>query len=368
MEKCLSLRRHYQPACHFIVYAAGIAVSFHLFKEVIFTKKVIEKIASIILFLLLAAGLSFGLSACAKSAETDSSASEEKFKIYYLSDDQDELVAEDYQMQASSDDPDGQIKECIKALSVTPETKGAECLYPEEVRIQDYKLNEDILHLNFNKAYSKMDAAREVYVRAGLVHTFLQLDGVDGLCLEINGKALQDAYGKTIGTMSLNSFVENYGESINTYQKVKMTLYFTDETGSNLLPEEREVYYSTGVPLERAVVNEIIKGPKENGHYPTFSADTNILSVVNQEGTCYVNFDESVNKSILNVKGEIPIYSIVDSLAKNCKTKNVQFTIDGQTDVTFRGSVDLNKTYSEDKSLIEGEEVISAISSTSSGE
>lgn len=314
------------------------------------TKHFLKKVTALLFCFLLAGSLA----ACSRGEVTASSSEGNPFRIYYLSEDQDELIAEDYQMEA--DDSDGQIKECIEALSEAPESGQGECLLPEKVRIKDYTVNGDILHLNFDKSYQKMDASREVFVRAGLTHTFLQIDGIDGICLEINGDALKDAYGNAIGTMNLNSFVENYGESINTYQKVKMTLYFTDETGSILVPEEREVYYSTSVPLERAVVNEIIKGPKENGHYPTFSADTNVLSVVNQEGTCYVNFDESVNNSILSVKGEIPIYSIVDSLAKNCKTREVQFTIDGQTDVTFRSSVDLSRTYSEDKSLIEGAE------------
>lgn len=316
------------------------------------TKRLLEKIAAALLCLLLTGGLA----ACGENQKYDTGESEAQFNIYYLSADQDELVAQNYQMKAAADDRDGRIKECIKALSESPGSDRAECLCPSDVKISSCSVNGDILHLDFNKAYKNMDPSREVYVRAGLTHTFLQIDGIEGICLEINGQALKDAYGNTIGTMNLNSFVENYGESINTYQKVKMTLYFTDETGSKLVPEEREVYYSTSVPLEQAVVNEIIKGPKETGHYPTFPAATNVLSVVNQEGTCYVNFDETVNNSILSVKGEIPIYSIVDSLAKNCRTDKVQFTVDGQTDVTFRGSVDLSKTYSEDRTMIEGEE------------
>ena len=122
-----------------------------------------------------------------------------------------------------------------------------------------------------------------------------------------------------------------------------------------LLPEERKVYYSSNVPLERAVVEEIVKGPKQDGHYPTLPAETNILSVTIQEGICYVNFDDSFTNSILSVQEEIPIYSIVNSLASVCHVNKVQFSINGSSSVTFRKNMKLDQLFEQNLKLVETE-------------
>ncbi|MCC6095151.1 MAG: GerMN domain-containing protein, partial [Eubacterium sp.] len=126
----------------------------------------------------------------------------------------------------------------------------------------------------------------------------------------------------------------------------------TDQTGSKLVPETREVYYSSNEPIEMAVVQELIQGPSQNGHYPVFSTDTQVLSVTSQEGVCYVNFDDSVQNSILSISEEIPIYAIVNSLAETCHIKKVQFLIDGESDTVFRNSMDLGVQYTENKDLV----------------
>lgn len=291
------------------------------------------------------------LSGCKVKDKTEAKEDVETLQIYCLNAELDTLAYTKHERRAAADDLDGAIQECLSYLQADPGGDNVR-LYPEEVRLKNYEVNHAILHLNFDPSYTRMDHAREVYARAGLTHTFLQLDGIDGICIDINGEAFEDDYGRPIGTQTLNSFVENYGESINTYQKVKMVLFFADETGKKLIPEEREVFYSTSVPLERAVVDEIIKGPKETGRYPVFPPTTNILSVVTQEGTCYVNFDKSADNATLSVNESIPLYAIVNALARNCKTEKVQFTIDGATDVLFRENQDLRKTYAEKKELI----------------
>ena len=187
------------------------------------------------------------------------------------------------------------------------------------------------------------------------MRTFVQVPGVRRLKLQVNGSPLLDSSGREVGALTRDSFVENSGKEINTYQSIAMKLYFTDESGSVLLPEERKVYYSSNVPLERAVVEEIVKGPKQDGHYPTLPAETNILSVTIQEGICYVNFDDSFTNSILSVQEEIPIYSIVNSLASVCHVNKVQFSINGSSSVTFRKNMKLDQLFEQNLKLVETE-------------
>lgn len=146
--------------------------------------------------------------------------------------------------------------------------------------------------------------------------------------------------------------MENSGKEINTYQDVTMTLYFANEDGTKLEPEQRKVYYSSNVPLERVVVEQLIKGPKESGHYATLPTDTNILSVTISDGICYVNFDEKVQQTTVGAKADTAIYSIVDSLVQVCQVDNVQFSINGETNSEFRKSVPLDQLFAWDGSYL----------------
>ena len=228
-------------------------------------------------------------------------------------------------------------------------------LLPEGTTILGYELEDETIILNLSSSYASMSASREILARAGLVRTFVQVPGVRRLKLQVNGSPLLDSSGREVGALTRDSFVENSGKEINTYQSIAMKLYFTDESGSVLLPEERKVYYSSNVPLERAVVEEIVKGPKQDGHYPTLPAETNILSVTIQEGICYVNFDDSFTNSILSVQEEIPIYSIVNSLASVCHVNKVQFSINGSSSVTFRKNMKLDQLFEQNLKLVETE-------------
>ena len=68
---------------------------------------------------------------------------------------------------------------------------------------------------------------------------------------------------------------------------------------------------------------------------------------------CYVNFDSSVNNSVLNLRAELPFSAIVNSLADTCETRKVQFTIDGKSDILYRDAVDLSEPFSRNADLIE---------------
>ena len=80
----------------------------------------------------------------------------------------------------------------------------------------------------------------------------------------------------------------------------------------------------------------------------------NVLSVTTSDRITYVNFDKSFKDSALSsVAEQIPIYAVVDSITANCKVDKVQFSINGESDVTFRETMKLNQFYEEDLSYLE---------------
>ena len=301
-----------------------------------------KKVISCLLSMLLAVSL-------AGCAGLSGGQNQEGYYLYYLNQDLNQVTAVPYEPEHP--DAEGMLAEFAAMQTVQPEEDNV-LLLPEGTSIQNYELNGDRLVLNMSSSYGSMSASREILARAGLVRTFVQVEGVKRVEFLNTRSSVTDSYGNEIGAVTENSFVENSGRELNTYQSTTMRLYFTDQSGDVLVPEERMVYYSSNVPLERVVVEELVKGPGEEGHYPTLSSETNILSVSIQEGICYVNFDDSFANSILSVSEEITIYSIVNSLASVCHVNRVQFSINGNSSVTFRDSVRLDQLFEQNLDLV----------------
>ena len=153
--------------------------------------------------------------------------------------------------------------------------------------------------------------------------------------------------------MNSDSFVDQAGRDINSYQYATLTLYFTNQTGDRLIQEKRSMYYNSNVTLERVVVEQIIEGPRNEGNSAVLPSGTNILSVTSADGTCYVNFDRTFTDNTLAVQESTPIYAIVDSLVDTCGVKKVQISINGETNMTFRETMRLDQFYEKEDSLIE---------------
>lgn len=288
------------------------------------------------------------LAGCSGNGETEAPS---EYFMYYLSLEANKVVENAYEPEASSGDE--MIQEFVDRLNETPEGEDYQRLMPKDVKIDSYSLEDSTLTLTIGGDYEQMERPREVLVRVGLVRAFTQISGVDRVQIVTENGELKDSAGNAIGAMTRESFVENTGSEINNYQYTTLTLYFANATGDKLVPETRSVYYSTGVPLERVVVEQLVKGPAEEGHYAVLPSDTNILSVTTSENIAYVNFDNTFMNGTVNVLQEIPIYALVNSITTNCPVQRVQFSIDGESDVTFRESMKLNQFYERDLSYLE---------------
>lgn len=291
--------------------------------------------------------LVFSLASCGTSED---SPEDQNTVIYCLDSDGNGLSSEDY--TPVSENAKDEIKEFLKEIVAGPKDKTLQKLLPEDLTIVSSNFSDGTVTLDFNTAYGEMKNTREVLVRAGIVRTLSQIDGVEHVIFTIAGKEITNSEGEKIGPMNADSFIENSGRQINTYQHTSVNLYFSTEDGKNLVRESRSIYYSSNKPLEWAVVERLISGPKVSGNYATIPSNTQIISVATSDGICYVNLSASFMDEALNVDERIPIYSIVDSLISTCGVKSVQFAIEGETDVTFRTDMKLSKPYTADMSLI----------------
>lgn len=259
----------------------------------------------------------------------------QKLSIYYIDADGNSLRQEDYVTQGK--EIEEEVGDMLRELKTST--------FPQSVKVVDYQLDQNRLALYFNAGYEKMDKGTEVLLRAAVVQSLVQLKGVDYVSFYVDEEPLRNKEGIAIGLMDDETFVQNTGSAMSSYQTTTLKLYFSNKAGTSLRSETLEnVRYSPSTSVEKLVVERLMKGPKSDNNSPIISSTTKLFGVSVNEGVCYVNFDSSFLTNTYNQKPEVTIYSIVNSIIQNGTTVNkVQILIDGSTDAVYQNVIDLSR-------------------------
>ncbi len=300
--------------------------------------------------LLLAFLAVFLLAGCGED-DGDDVKREQVLYINYLNSDEDGFLKEEYDGEMLP--VEDMMDELMTRMQVPPEDVPCSALLPDRVKLQRRVLENGLLTMDFSEEYEKMESTREVLARAGIVRTMVQIPEVSEVLFTVDGKPAHTPAGVELGVMNADSFVEDAGKQINAIQHTAINLYFTDLEGDSLTKEARSIYYSASKPLEWAIVERVIAGPKVQGNFPTVPAATQIISVSSSGGICYVNLTQSFLSNTLVIGEKIPIYSIVNSVTDNCRDVTaVQISVDGDSNIIFRQETDLSKPFEPDWSLV----------------
>ena len=291
-----------------------------------------RKITALVMALVLGA---VAFSGCGKK-ETES-----KYKIYYINEEQGEVLAESF--VPSEETTQTMLEEMTEKLN----KKNAEghTLLPENIEIQSCVDDDGMIRVDFNQEYHDLNPVDEVLLRASIVKDYVQIPNIYLVTITAQGTPIVDSQGQEIGAMSLDSFLENTGKEIMAYQYKELNLYFTNEEGNQLVPEARQVYYNGNTPIEKVIVEQLLRGPGESGHYATLPSDTRIVGVSVADGIAYVNLGKQFVDEALPVDAQIPIYSIVNSLIDAGNVSQVQISINGDTSLLFKDKVDMNQLF-----------------------
>lgn len=277
---------------------------------------------------------------------------ESKYKIYYINEEQGEVLAESF--VPSEETTQTMLEEMTEKLN----KKNAEghTLLPENIEIQSCVDDDGMIRVDFNQEYHDLNPVDEVLLRASIVKDYVQIPNIYLVTITAEGAPIVDSQGQEIGAMSLDSFLENTGKEIMAYQYKELNLYFTNEEGNQLVPEARQVYYNGNTPIEKVIVEQLLRGPGESGHYATLPSDTRIVGVSVADGIAYVNLGKQFVDEALPVDAQIPIYSIVNSLIDAGNVSQVQISINGDTSLLFKDKVDMNQLFQVNHELEKGGE------------
>jgi germination protein M len=275
-----------------------------------------------------------GLAACGKEELTGSNV----YQIYVVNNEETKVEAHPHKLQAVEEE--AILNELVECLSTQPEKLEYKAPLSMGFEVLSMDLSDGKLSIDVDAAYRQLPATTEVLVRAAIVRTMTQVPGVRYVGMTVEGSQLLDNAGEAVGLMNADLFIDNDGNEINTYELTRVKLYFANAEGDKLVAAYREKYYSTNIPLERFVVEELIAGPsgQVEGFYPSVNPEVKILSVMTKDGICYVNLDSSFLTVVNNVSTEISIYSIVDSLVELSNINKVQILVNGEVPVSFGSS------------------------------
>lgn len=275
--------------------------------------------------------LCMALAACGKAEEYG----ENTYEVYYVSNSATKVEMHPHEMKA--DTVEGQLEELLACLSTNPAKLEYQAPLCMGFDILSRKLEDGRVQIDVSAAYQGLPVTTQVLVRAAIVRTLTQIDGIGMVLMTVEGNPLYDNNGRVVSWMGASQFIDNDGNEINTYELARIRLYFAGESGTELISTYREKRYSTNLSLERFVVEELIAGPGEQaqGRYPSINPNTKILSVMTRDGVCYVNLDDNFLTVVNNVSTDVSIYSIVNSLIELSNVNKVQILVNGEVPSSF---------------------------------
>lgn len=298
--------------------------------------------------------IALGLSGCQPPEEKAEELKDGQYWIYYLDSGTTRLVPYAYEPAAGAEDKEGLVAELMAQFMKVPADVDCQPALSDKVTYQNSRWKDQVLYMYFDANYTSMKPEREILCRAALTKMLTQVDGVDYINIYSGDQPLMDHSGKPVGMLTSTDFIMNTS-NVNAYEKTELTLYFADAAGGKLVQEKREVVHNINTSLEQLIVEQLIAGPGQEGHFATLPPELKILNLTVNDSVCYINFDSAFLNMKLESNEYIPIYSIVDSLCEVTTVTKVRILVNGSQDVMFKDVISLNTAFERNDEYIEKE-------------
>lgn len=272
-------------------------------------------------------------------------------QIYYQNTEGTGLVTEGYEWKTK--ETASQIDEMLERLKKPEDTVECTSVIPEDVLIAGYQLDKNNLDISFSQEYVLLDKPAEVLLRAAVVKSLTQIDGVQYVRFHVNGELLKDGHGNPIGYMQSEDFAQNTGAALNSYQREDVTLYYANAADTNLVKLQVSLRYNSYMTIEKAIIEQLMEEPDESGAQTAIPAETKLLSVSVKDNICYVNLNEGFLAELPQIRPEQTVYSLVNSIIEGGNCKQVQISVNGDTNIQFRGEIDLSKPFEKNMEIVE---------------
>ena len=277
--------------------------------------------------------------------------------LYFYNSADDTIVAENRSIN-KSDNINNIISSVEQAYRNGTKTPGLLMPFPEGVSFEITNNNADfdgVLDINITGDFDSLKEAQRLICIGSLVYTFTDISSVKDVRLFVDGKSVSELYGMH-RELNRENTVNNPVISPEKIDRQNVVLYFLNEKGTALAPEERSIEVKQSQTLEYQIVEQLTLGPGNDSLKAAVPPSTKIKDIKTEEGICYVNLSGDFISSLSGDANteKLTIYSIVNSLTELNTVNKVQFLIDGERISELKGHYDFSRTFERDESLIDG--------------
>ncbi len=252
---------------------------------------------------------------------------ESRISVYYINENGTGLYPVSESIE--SGDTDYMVRTLFDRLSQVVEDEDYHAPIVGDLTVDDYTIEDGRLTITFSMSYMDLTPTSKALLRASVVLTMQQVEGVDEVAFYYGANPVTDAAGVPLGPQTTDSFIYDYGQAQSQMEQTTLSLYYATEDGNNISQVNRNVHYSISQPLEQVVMQYLAESPGVEGLMSAIPEGTNVLSVVTSDGTCYITLDPTFLNLPEGESREVSIYSIVNSLCALDAVDRVQIIIEG---------------------------------------
>lgn len=223
------------------------------------------------------------------------------------------------------DQPDITLEFVIENLLSGPKNgTGLYSPFIDGLRLIEWDLTAGTATLMFSGEYGELKDLNATLVSACITLTLLQFDNITGIAITWEGR------DESIGVFTEDSF--DFNERQGSSSERLITLYYLAEGGRFISADTQTLVIDESGSVERFVIEELIRGPKNPGMEALFPENTELINISTDKRICYVDLSSAFYEKRPDdpIRERLLIYSIVNSLTEISGIEAVQFLVEGE--------------------------------------
>lgn len=290
-------------------------------KDGTLVKKSTSLLAIFLIMLLLISSVGCGKS---NNQQTQPQKVELVTQLYYANQGNEKLVSE--QRTVNYQKGQDKYKAVLNELLKGPKTSGLVNNIPSGTTVRSTSKKGTDLTVDFSRFKGFPGSMAEIMAVGSVVNTMISAGDVKRVKILVDGKEFIGPSGEPRGFMT---------KFTNPSPAQEYTLYFGNQQADKVVPEKRQISLPEDASEEQvvtALVQELIRGPQESGHYKTIPPEAQIKSVSIESKTAWLDFSREMHtKHWHGAAGEaMTINSIVNTLTELPGIKKVGITVEGK--------------------------------------
>lgn len=243
-------------------------------------------------------------------------------------------------IMVSGEDIETKAKDLIESL-IQGSTKedqipnGFKSIIPDETKILNLKLENNILKIDFSKDILNVKKELEEKMIEALTYTLTSIDGIDGIIIYVEGNLLNKLPQTNINlpsTLDRNFGINKEYDITSSKDITSVTTYYVSKNNDDYYYVPVTKYLNDDREKIKIVIDELESSKMYNTNLMSFlNNNVKLLSVEQLEDTLTLNFNEYIysNLDTKEILEEV-IYTICLSIEDNYDVKQIVFNVNDE--------------------------------------